>query len=360
MRHDDLEEEIRSHLEEKTDELVASGMSRADAERSVRRAFGDVTRVKERAGDVWRFASILETVARDVRYALRGLCRNPGFTIAVVLTLALGIGANGVMFALVNAVVLRPLPYPHSDRLISVSQSEDGRDTRQLWDFAYAEWLRSSRSVEATAAYEDTRAVLTSPDGPTRIDGLRATHAYFTILGVQPLLGRLPDSTEALPGAPRVVLLSELLWRDKFGADSATVGRSASFDGVPRLVIGVLPASFTRGRTEQFWIPLRAEPRTSAPPQQGELLGYYVLARLRAGASLAGVRAELTGAFARFARGNADEPRSTPVVMSLHERRHGESRRPLLLLLGAVGVLLLTACANIGQPVAGPRRPAQA
>jgi hypothetical protein len=127
----DLADEIRSHIEEKTDELVASGLSRAEAERAARRAFGDVTRVKEASGDVWRFETFLGNLVTDIQHALRGLINKPGYTIAVILTLALGIGANAVVFALVNAIVLRPLPYPDSDRIVSISaRGRDGRDTR--------------------------------------------------------------------------------------------------------------------------------------------------------------------------------------------------------------------------------------
>jgi hypothetical protein len=153
-RLDDLSDEIQSHIDEKTDDLVARGLPWADA-REARRAFGNVARVKEAAGDVWRLESFLDGVASDVQHALRGLIQQPGFTIAVILTLALGIGANAVVFALVNAVVLRPLPYPDADRLISVSQfGEEGRDNRVLHDLPYADWAQSTRTVEASAAYE--------------------------------------------------------------------------------------------------------------------------------------------------------------------------------------------------------------
>src|SRR5262244_3939762 len=157
-RLNDVSDEIRSHIEEKTDELVASGMSRADAELAARRAFGNVVKLQETARDVLRLATLIDSLATDVRYALRGLVQKPGFTIAVILTLALGIGANAVVFALVNAVVLRPLPYPNSDRLISLSQmSPRGRDGRVLQDIAYDDWRRMTTSVQSSAAYEETQ-----------------------------------------------------------------------------------------------------------------------------------------------------------------------------------------------------------
>src|SRR5262245_54996335 len=174
-RLDDLADEIESHVEEKTDELVASGLSRADAEREARRAFGNVTSVKEAAGDVWRVESVIDNIATDVRYAVRGLVKKPGYAVAVVLTLALGIGANAVVFALVNAVVLRPLPYPDANRLISLSSiGDEGRDSRVLQDVAYDDWRRVSTSVQSSAAYNETQAIFAS-DGPTeRLQGVTA------------------------------------------------------------------------------------------------------------------------------------------------------------------------------------------
>src|SRR5262245_24673869 len=263
-RLDDISGEICSHIEEKTDEFVASGMSRADAELAARRAFGNVVKLQETARDVWRLATLIDSLATDVRYALRGLAQKPGFTIAVILTLALGIGANAVVFALVNAVVLRPLPYPDADRIISISQrGEEGRDGCVLNDLPYADWSQSTQSVEAQAAYGEGQGVFQTPNGPVRISGLGATPAYFGIFGVRPLMGRMFDESEAKPGGQQVIVLSEPLWRELFGGDPEALGKSVVFDGKPRFVIGVLPAAFTAGREERYWNPLRSEEHTS-------------------------------------------------------------------------------------------------
>src|SRR5215510_11864790 len=201
------------------------------------------------AGDVWRFETHLENVTSDVRHALRGLIQKPSFTIAVILTLALGIGANAVVFALVNALVLRPLPYPEADRLVSVTaRNDEGRDSRTLTDLALVDWLGSTRSVVSSGVYEEIQSVFRAADGARRITGLRATPAYFDIFGVRPLLGRTFDESEAISSKSRVVVLSEPLWRERFHGDSAVLGRSLLIDGDPRLVIGILPAWFTDGR----------------------------------------------------------------------------------------------------------------
>src|SRR5262245_16499703 len=209
-RLDDISDEIRSHIEEKTDALVAAGMSRAEAEAAARRAFGNVTSTQEAARDVWRFASFVDNLIGDTRHALRGLVNRPGYAIAVILTLALGIGANAVVFALVNAVVLRPLPYPNADRLIYIQQI-NGERGEPLSDLMYADWTALTKSTDLAAAYDETRAVLNLPDSAIRVTRLRVTHSYFSLFGVRPVLGRLFDSTDALPGKPQVVLLSEPL-----------------------------------------------------------------------------------------------------------------------------------------------------
>src|SRR5215510_727086 len=345
-RLDDISDEIRSHIEEKTDALVAAGMSRADAELAARRAFGNVMKLQETARDVWRFASFVDNLIGDTRHALRGLVNRPGYSIAVILTLALGIGANAVVFALVNAVVLRPLPYPNADRLISLSTVSD--EGRVLQDVVYDDWRRTTTSVESAAAYEGMQSVLGSGGRPERFDGLSATASYFPLFGVQPILGRLFTESEA-QASERVLILSEQLWRTGFDADSGIVGRHVTLGNVAWQVIGVLPAAFTKGRPERFWQPLRVAPVRQDPnAKSGEFIGWSVVARIREGVSFDAVRAELATVFARNrSRGDGGGPQ--PLVMTLHELRHGDTRRPLLLLFGAVGVLLLTACANIAN-----------
>src|SRR5919108_3692323 len=185
-RLNDVSDEIRSHIEEKTDEFVARGMSRADAELAARRAFGNVVKLQETARDVWRLATLIESLATDVRYALRGLVQKPGFAIAVIMTLALGIGANAMVFALVNAVVLRPLPYPNSDRIISISQrGREGRDGGVLNELPYADWSRTTQAVVSQAAYGEGQAVIQTPAGPQRMSYVGAAPAYFGIFGVR-------------------------------------------------------------------------------------------------------------------------------------------------------------------------------
>src|SRR5262249_18314356 len=155
-----------------------------EAEREARRSFGNVSRVQEFARDVWWLESVLDDLAGDFRHAWRGLAQRRGFTLAVISTLALGIGANAAAFALINAIVLRPLPYPDSQRIISVSQrGPDGRDGRVLNDLPYEEWTRSTVSLEAHAAYREGQLVVQTPQGPQRIVGLDTTPAYFGIFG---------------------------------------------------------------------------------------------------------------------------------------------------------------------------------
>ena len=286
----------------------------------------------------------MNSMLQDLRYALRQLAKSSGFTGVAVLTLALGIGANSALFTIVNAVILRPLPYPHAERLLSLSESDKGVDISVVSGPTYAEWLRSARSLSALAAYAPTRALVRGAEEPELVDGLLATASYFTVMAVSPARGRAFTADEDRPGGPAVVVLSDQLWRRMFAADSALIGRTALFDGKPQTVIGIMPPSFTTTRGSQYWMPMRLDP---APPT-GTTFYYYVLARLRPDASIDSPRAELAALARRLdAERSADQRGRTPVVMTLHERRHGDTRPALLILLGAVGVLLLIACANV-------------
>src|SRR5262249_17552161 len=199
-----------------------------------------------------------------------------------------------LLYVAVIAMVLGQRRSRTAEGLTYIQQISGERGAEPLTDRMYADWTALTKSTDLAAAYDETRAVLTLPDGAIRVTGLRVTHSYFSVFGVRPVFGRLFGSTDALPGAPQVVLLIEPLWRERFAADSAAVGRSAEFDGIRRLVVGVLPRSFTVGRSEQYWVPLHIDPvRVTGPQESGEHIAYPVIARLRAGASATAVQAEV-------------------------------------------------------------------
>jgi len=227
----DLAEEIRQHLDEKTDALVAGGIAREDAALAARRAFGNVTQMEEKGREVWRFLAI-EDVFADVRFALRQLRKSPAFALAGTLTLALGIGANTTVFSVVNAVILRPLPYPESDRLVSV-KSRDIRGTPHPADLSYPTFFdfRAENTVfEHIVSYRDAEFTLNGTEQPLHLRGQIVSWDLFPMLHVQPALGRgfLPDEEAA---AERVVILSHELWRGRFGGDPAMVGSALMIDG---------------------------------------------------------------------------------------------------------------------------------
>jgi len=283
---------------------------------------------------------------QDLRIAIRSLASQKAWTAVAIVTLALGSGANTALFTIVNAALLRPLPYPHSDRIVSVSEVDKGVDHGAVPVPTFSEWRRAARAFSAVAAYTSTSAVLGSADGPQVINGSRVSADYFTVFGVTPSRGRVFTADEDRPGDPDVVVLSEQLWRRSFGADAGIVGRTVVLDGTPATVIGVMPASFTTAYQAQFWTPLRI-----APAGSGTARYYYtIVARLQAGISVAAAQNELAAIDRRLDVDKpADERGWTPVVMTLHDKRFGANREALLLLFGAVGVLLLIACANVSS-----------
>ena len=350
----DVADEIELHLEEKIEELMAAGLTRQAATAAARRAFGNVTLVREESRDVWRWRS-LDDFASDVRYALRQLRRAPSFAAAAILTLAIGIGANSAVFSVVNTVVLRPLPFPSSERLVSV-QLMDMRGTPRPTSLAYFTFfeLRRAAVVERIACYRDYDVTLTGGDLPLQLDGMLVSWDLFDLLGVPPVLGRgfLPD--EEVPGA-RVVVLSHEVWQTQFGSDPAIVGRSITIDGEPNTVVGVAPAGFTYPigrRPVQIWTTLARDASSATVQPITEQRGARLLnavARLPPGMSIEQARAQLDAVTARLA---IEQPASNKNLPATHIRPElqkllGDARGLLLMLWGAVTLVLLIACANI-------------
>ncbi|HXA67877.1 MAG TPA: ABC transporter permease [Bryobacteraceae bacterium] len=353
----DLWEEIREHLEERTEALIAEGQSREDAAAAARREFGNVTLLEERGRDVWRWVMV-ENFLTDLRYALRQLRKSAAFTAAAVLTLALGIGANTAVFSVVNAIILRPLPYPEPDRLVSV-QSRDTRGTPHPTSHSYPNFFdfrKYNRVFEQIVCYHDSDFALSGAGMPVHLNGEVVSADLFSLLKIQPALGRgfLPEEEKA---GQRVVVLSHSLWNEQFSGDPDIVDRSIILDTQPYTVVGVMPAGFVFpvSRTKvKLWTTLARDVTTDTSTPMTEQRGARlldVIARLKPGVSVEGAHAHMDTIAAALAKQYPDDDKnvaSTYVRPEL-ERLTGNTRRPLLILLGAVGLVLLIACANMAN-----------
>ena len=349
----DLSEEIREHLEEKVAGLVGNGMSRKDAEFAARREFGNVTLTEERARDVWRWPS-LENLVRDVRYGFRMLRNNPGFSVVAIVTLALGIGANTAIFSVVDAALIRPLPYFEPNRLITLGEvrPQEGQSDsdRGIWNASYPDyldWTRQSKSFQSLAGFSGDVFTLRGAGEPELLFGAQATVNFFSTLGVQPFLGRDFAVGEDIPAGPKVAILSYGSWVRRFGRDKQVLGRTLELDGKSVSIIGVLPREFEfapQGSAE-VWVPLHIEKDMAS---RRSLRWMPVIGRLAPGVTPEQARAELHAISAGLTAAYPQENGAIQVVMvPLRDKIVGHVERLLLVLFGAVGFVLLIACANV-------------
>jgi putative ABC transport system permease protein len=347
--YSDLSAEIQEHLKERVEELMADGMPKKEAEATARREFGNVTLVEEDSREVWRWRSI-ENLAIDVRYGLRSLWRSPGFTMIVVLTLALGIGANSAIFSVINAVLLRPLPFPNASQLADLC----ARST--LFDFPHlsvslldiADIRASSKSFSNLSPYRSSSKELTGDGKPEQIEGAEISEDFFPDLGVKPVLGRTFVSADMQPGSSAVIL-SHSLWRDRFGANANAIGKTLRLDGETYTVIGVMPdLSSTDFATDgKVW--------TALIPTQAQLTSrqnrdFDVLARLKPHTDILQTQNELDSIASRLATDYPDTNKGWSFrVAPLRKYLLGDAQKPLVVLFGAVGSVLLIACANVSN-----------
>lgn len=354
----DIAAEIEQHLEEKVDELVARGFTRDEALAAARREFGNVTLIEEKSRDVWRWAW-LESLLADVRYAARQLRRSPAFTLAGVLTLALGIGANTAVFSVINAVMLRPLPFRDAGRLVALESRSTRGGIPRPTEFSYPNFFdfrKQNRVFEHMVCYREDEPTLTGFGPPAHLVGEIVSWDLFPLLQVQPMLGRgfLPRDEQA---GERVAVISHELWTSRFGGDQSVAGRTISIDKQRYTVVGVAPAGFNfpvGSRQVQVWTTLArdaASPTVEPMTAQRGARMLQVTARLKPGASLAEAHAQMDTIAAALAREYPNENKnvaSTYVRPEL-ERMVGDTRQPMLILLGAVGFVLLIACANVAN-----------
>jgi predicted permease len=348
-RDRELTAEIDAHLQTHIDDNVRAGMSANDARRAALLALGGLAQTAE-AYHERRTLPILETTMQDLRYALRMLLKTPGFTIAAVSTLALGIGANTMMFGVLNAYLFRPLPYPDSERLVQVFRtSKESQD----WPHSVANFLsyRERNGVfEHVAAFLDLGYSLTQPGQPAEgVGGLAVTSDFFPALGVMPALGRVFTAEEDQPGQ-NLVVLSDRFWRRRFGADPAIVGRRIELDGVSMDIVGVMPAGFEH---PMLWGPVDVwRPIAFTPAQRTNRGDNYLRAfgRLRPGIPLAQAgqaMAALAANLSKETSSNQNESiRLAPLQLSMSDRT---GRRVMWFTFGLAGFVLLIACANLAN-----------
>ena len=350
-REAELDDEIRGHLAMAAREHEAHGESPREAAYAARREFGNATLVKEITRSMWR-GERLADLGRDLRVAVRSLRRRPGFSAVVIGTLALGLGVNTGVFTIANAVLLRPPPYPHPDELVIVSEPDLGEQSFGVFTAPdYAELSRLAHSYMDIAAYAGLQAIITGGGEAEVLRGARVTASYFRALGVRPIHGRLfTGDDEEKPAGDRAVLISEALWRRRYAGDPRVVGSSLRLDGVDRLIVGVIPQD-SRGPATwaELWTPmvLTAADLGEAGRHSAWL---QVIGRLRSGVSLPQARALVGPAARAIAMDNPSSNASKGIgLISMWRFASGGVRAPLLLLLGASGLVLLIACANIAS-----------
>ncbi len=288
------------------------------------------------------------TLLQDLRYGIRMLAKSPGFTALAVITLALGIGANTAIFSVINSVVLQPLPFYEPARLVALWQTESAAGNFPLTGPDYLDWQAQSRTLEATSLYSWERTANASGAGEAEAATAISTESnFFTVLGVQPQFGRAFDSGEDQAGKNHVAILSNAFWHRKFGARSDVLGKTIELNDEPYTVIGVLPAWFNFQRATEIWTPMDMTPKALGPRGSHS---YRAIARLRPNISVAQAQAELNSITKRVAKENGDTDKyNGAVVVSLTEQLTGDSRQSLFILLGAVSLVLLVACANVAN-----------
>jgi len=339
----EMDTELRFHVETYAEDLIRRGVPEEEAQRRARVEFGGIQNTKENCRDA-RGANIVESFFQDLRYAARSMRRSPGFAAVAVIALALGIGANAAVFSVVNAVLLRPLAYKDSERLVTILHR--GSDPVAVAN--YFDWRDESRSFETMAAADFWTPNLTGSDPPEHLWGLLVTQNTFPMLGVQPLMGRWFAVGEDLKGAEHEVILSARLWKRRFNSDPSILGKTITLNGEAYTMVGIMPPEF---KFAPFWAThaeLWAPNALGDPGQTRDGNHLRIFARLKHGVTLAQSQAEISAITARLEKQYPGTNREVRVT-SLREKVVGKIETPLLVFLGAVGFVLLIACANVAH-----------
>jgi putative ABC transport system permease protein len=354
--HDDMDDEIRFHVAERVEYFIARGMSPEEARaETLRRLGGNMNDTRERLhhSAVRRERTMAmheqwEELLQDLRYAVRLLVRRPGFAALAVLTLALGIGATTAIFSAVYPILVAPLPYPHADRITMIWEREkDGAMDNLGWT-TFDDLNRSNGSFESMAAMSYSNVTITDRDQPEQLKGQRVSPNFFSVLGVTPALGRAFLPADDIRNSPRVIILSNGVWRNRFGGDTAILGRSITLAGNPYSVIGVMPVGFENvlSPSAQYWMPLRYD--ASLPFACRDCRHLRVVGRVKPGVTVTQAAREMNTIFANILRDHPTSYSSLGLSLPVLQDDITKNVRPVMLaVLGAVFFVLLIACANV-------------
>jgi predicted permease len=344
---EELTDEVQAYLEMLIDSKIRDGLSPAAARRAALIETGGVEQVKEQVREV-RMGALLEAICQDLRYGARMLLKQPGFTLIAVLTLALGIGANTAIFSIVNAVLLRPFPYQEPDRLMVVQERfSAGGITVSYPNFA--DWREQNTVFETISAVRGNENFnLTGAGEPERLQGRLVSAEFFSTLGIEPLIGRDFLAEEDRPGATPAVILSYGLWQRRFGADQSIIGKPLTLNNQSFTVTGILPANFQYGVEADITVPIGLQAERFK--LRGADPGIGVVARLKPNLSRQQAESEMNLIAQGLEQQYPESNKGRRVLLTpLHESFVGDVRQPLLILLGAVGLVLLIACANVAN-----------
>jgi len=361
-RYDDLSVSIQEHIAEKTDELIDEGMSRAQAQQRARREFGNVTHIQEQSREAWQWPMI-ESILADLKLTFRRLRKSPGFAATVLLTLAIGIGANTAVFSVLNSVLLRPLPYPQPQQLVSLHLDAPGapglaefRKELRLSASMYLTFAAHNRSFQSMGVWGPGTASITGIAQPEQVNTAQVSGGVLETLNVPALTGRWLTAADQDSHALGRVMLSYGYWQRRFGGDPGVVGRTISIDSQPRVIAGVMPRGFKVVNYDfDLLVPLALDPVKQ--PLAG--FAYRGIARLRPGVGLPQANADLASLLNvwmdSWTNGPGSDPhwylhwRITPALQPLKDTVVGGIQAVLWIVMGTIGVVLLIACSNVAN-----------
>jgi len=358
----ELSESMREHLDERVDELLQDGISREDAERIARREFGNPTLLEQRSREVWQWPAI-ESIMADMKFASRRPVKSPGFTATVILTLAIGIGANTAVFSVLNSVLFKPLPYPKAEQLVGLRLDAPGAEG--LANFAtglrlspsmYFTFAEHNRTFQALGVWIEGTANVTGLAEPEEVHTAFVTDGVLQTLGVPPTAGRWLSAADQDPRGSKTVMLSYGYWQRRFGGDPSVVSRSIAVDSQARQIVGVMPRGFKLvNRDFDLLVPLAFDPHN----QKLAGFGYQGIARLKPGIEIAQADADVSRLLIvwmdSWTNGPGTNPhfyetwKITPAFRPLKQEVIGNIGSVLWVVMGTIGVVMLIACTNVAN-----------